>query len=428
MKIKDMKELINLIDRIPPGLDEKRVYLEKPEPFLKFTTNAIEKRVLLDEFDVLQPWAIAALAALGREQEGPRIIIENEHNTAAAKFASAMGIDEIIGNRTQVVAKQKERTVRLRRVNTFEEVEYVSTRIADLVIPMEDNADFEQYIDAEEVRKTIRHVMLELLRNAVQHSQDKQGALILAQRMNKYEHPAIQIVVVDCGYGIYETIRGTHSNIKSPAVALERSILPGYSGTFHEHQRGSTWNAGVGLFFVSEMAKLSAGRLLIASRGASMFIQGDPEGLGKNKIDLLNADFPGTLVAFEIPKRGVGDYTELQKKIHMLARERTAQRLEQHWMRFDVPPPKSSEFMIDIASENTIQAAEFATTQLVPRIKNNEVLVLNFINMKICTQSYMHALLFEPIRIAHELKVPIFGKGATDTVTDGIHYLESYAL
>jgi len=155
---------------------------------------------------------------------------------------------------------------------------------------------------------------------------------------------------------------------------------------------------------------------------------GDPEAKGNNKITLLPVGFPGTLLAFEMPKRGVADYDSLIKRIAEIAQTRTVVREKARWIRFDVPPGDAMEFMISIASENTVKAESFSREQLIPRIRSGQVLVLNFSQMKICTQSYLHALLFEAIRTAFELKVPLYAKRASPSVVDGIHLVEMYTL
>jgi len=52
---------------------------------------------------------------------------------------------------------------------------------------------------------------------------------------------------------------------------------PWVSSAFDPGLLGGPVNAGLGLFFLSEMAKKAAGRLLFASRGGSLLLQGDRE-------------------------------------------------------------------------------------------------------------------------------------------------------
>jgi anti-sigma regulatory factor (Ser/Thr protein kinase) len=427
MNSSGLKGLLSLIDKIPIDDSLSRTNIADPLPFLKFLETAVEKRVTIDDFQVLQPWAITALAALANHPEA-KVYVENLHDKPCAKFAASLGLDDIVNGTEVHGAPEVGRTVKLTRVTNFADIEPVSGNIAKLIVSDSLTDLKNQYLDADEVRSTIRYVMVELLRNVIQHSYDERGGIILAQRMDHGIEPSIQVAVVDCGIGIQSSLSTTHKDISSPEVALERSIWPSYSGTFHKGQAGSAQNAGMGLFFASEMAKLASGKLLICSRGASLLIQGDPECRGNNKIDLLKTGFPGTLAAFEIPKRGVSDYDALIKKIIDIAGERQKKEITHRWARYDIPEQEVIEFVITVASENTVEAEKFSKEQLIPRIKARQSLRLNFVNVTICTQSFMHALLFEALRTAFELKVPLYIKNASESVKDGIRLVEMYGL
>lgn len=54
--------------------------------------------------------------------------------------------------------------------------------------------------------------------------------------------------------------------------------------------------------------------------------------------------------------------------------------------------------------------------------------MLNFEGMEIATQSFLHALLFESLRVAWALRVPIYVRNAAAAVREGLDFLESYAL
>src|SRR5690606_28616065 len=96
------------------------------------------------------------------------------------------------------------------------------------------------------------------------------------------------------------------------------------SGTFVEGESGTVENAGLGLFFISEMAKRTRGRLFLASRGATYFL--DRSHSHNTQPVITNgaaADYPGTLVVFETALAQVGSYDEIIAGIHELAAQRT---------------------------------------------------------------------------------------------------------
>jgi hypothetical protein len=136
-----------------------------------------------------------------------------------------------------------------------------------------------------------------------------------------------------------------HSDITSPEMALERALWPYFSGAFDETKRGAAQNAGLGLFFVSEMAKLAGGRLLVASRGATLFLKGAPDGVHSD-LRLLPGEYPGTLVVLELPKKGVADYEGMMRTIMERAGERAARRARAKWLRYDVPKGDIFELIV----------------------------------------------------------------------------------
>jgi anti-sigma regulatory factor (Ser/Thr protein kinase) len=431
MKLRDLDKLISLVEKADICENTQRGILSNPKPFITLINSIKGKRIVIDDFQVLQPWTLVALAKLCLDNTDDKIFIVNNKSTPTARFAAALGLDDIVIEDKAHGKPEGGRTVKLRVVCEYDEIEPVADEISTLILSEKSQNIENEYFDIIEIKKTIRYVIIELLRNVIQHSYDRNGAIVLAQRMDRgseYEEPVIQIAVADSGIGILDSLKQTHPEIQNTEMALERSIWPYYSGKFHEHQRGSAQNAGLGLFFVSEMAKLTAGRVLISSRDSSMFIQGDPEAAGNNRIELFQPGFSGTLVVFEMPKRGVADYDELIKKIIEIARARVVNRENKRWIRFDVPPDDALEFIINVASENTVKAEKFSNEEIVPRIKNGQILILNFSNMKICTQSFMHALLFDAVKTAHELKVPLYARGASVSVADGIRLLEMYSL
>jgi hypothetical protein len=65
---------------------------------------------------------------------------------------------------------------------------------------------------------------------------------------------------------------------------------------------------------------------------------------------------------------------------------------------------------------------------IVPAIVAREPIKLNFRHMDLCTQSWLHALLYESIRLAWARRVPIDIVNADPAVREGLRFLEAYAL
>ena len=54
-------------------------------------------------------------------------------------------------------------------------------------------------------------------------------------------------------------------------------------------------------------------------------------------------------------------------------------------------------------------------------------MALNFVNVRVCTQSFAHALLFEALRYAWASQTPIFIKNARPVVQSALKHVETYA-
>jgi hypothetical protein len=277
-------------------------------------------------------------------------------------------------------------------------------------------------------------VIVELLRNVVQHSEDPLGGIVAAQRNDRgrnRERPVIQVAVADAGIGIPEHLRRQHPSLVEPEAALDKALWPHFSGTFEEGLTGTQQNAGMGLFFIAEMAKLLAGELLIASKGATLLLKGDPEFMDRHELSFLRpkgVGYPGTLVAFELPYRKDLVYESLIETIRQRAKERTPMRAVHRWVRYDIPRVKTQKFVVNIAAEDTSEAVRFANESLMPRIIERKPVELDFQGIPICTQSFLHALLYEPLRMAWALRVPIYVTNVQPGVRSNLELLQNYAL
>jgi len=297
--------------------------------------------------------------------------------------------------------------------------------IAQLVVPDTDSND---------AQRTVQYVLTELLRNTVQHANDRLGGVVAAQRMDEgfkgYAKSVVQVVVADAGVGIWEALRAHHPSLGDANAALMKSIEPHISGTFHEGLTGTAWNAGMGLFMLSEIARHTAGRMLIASRGAAITIQGDLENESKPRFEFVpppSTGFPGTLVAFELPLENVHNHEGLVELIREKARSRKPQRNADQRIRLEAPPKGTKCFPVFPFREDVAHAQKLARETLMPLLLARESVALDFRNVTFCTQSFAHALLFEVSRVSWALQVPIYVTNTTPAVTTAIRFVDSYA-
>ena len=398
--------------------------LDSPAPLLRWLASS-PSALELDAVQIAEIWGLVALGALSRSERQGALPVQLS-DSATGRFAFAVGLEDVIRGTPPIGPGQEGRTVKLTRVKRPEEIEPDADKIARLLFPAKAE---------ENLALTVKYVLIELLRNVVQHSKDPLGGIVAAQlndRGRNQGRPAVQVAVGDAGIGIHQSLLPRHPKLTSPEAALDRALWPHISGTFEEGESGTLENAGMGLFFIAEMAKLLAGTLLIASRGASLFLRGDPEYGDHHEVRFLEsgADYPGTLVAFEIPEASVEDRDGLFEIIRERARTRAPRRAIHRWLRFEEPPPASGaqRFLVQFAVEDTGKALEFASKHLLPRLMGKKPVVLDFRGIPILTQSFLHALLYEPLRIGWALRTEIYVVNAEPAVRSNLELLQNYAL
>lgn len=401
------------------------ISFDGPEPFLSWVSADWDRIPRLD-FERLRytdVWALVALGSLGLDERERRPPFQMSGQGNTARFAHALGLDALSGG-SEPTFDEPTRTVRLTRVRKVDEIEPTAERMASLIISEQGSYD---------VRRAVRYVLVELLRNVLQHSGDPLGAVAAAQRMGpaqRRQRPMIQLAVADAGIGIPRSLRRAHPHLVDYRQALERALLPHISGTFAEGLTGSFENAGLGLYMISEMARQTGGRMLIATTGAALVLQGKSGDAPANPrfLQPTGTGFPGTLVSFEIPTDAVQDYNTLMQAILRKAGERTPKRVADRWLAFEAAPADAERVPLLAARENTVIAGEVGRLQIRPALLQQRAVELDFAGIDLCTQSWLHALLFEPVRLAWALRVPIHIVNADPAVREGLRFLEAYAL
>jgi len=389
--------------------------LFEPERFLRLLRDSPTK-VDLTGVTLAEMWSLAAMAARARRAGSAPIEVTGQ--SVARSFASVVGFDEVVEGRAGPLRGEEGRTVRLTEVWREDDIGPVATEIARLLAGARP--------EAESAAKALRYFVVELLRNVVQHSEDPEGGVVGAQLNDRGLHaafPVYQAVVVDNGQGIRRHLQRTYPELETDDVALERSLWPWVSGAFPRGRTGGLENAGLGLFFISELVKGLDGRLLIASGTASLLV--DPRGAQRQRF--LDVGYPGTLVTFEIPAEPSRGFDELFASIDRLARERTPGRLVSGWLRFEPAPEGVVRFLVSQFAENNDRARQLAAGQIIPRIVRKEPVALDFVNVPVLTQSFAHAFLYEALRFAWAGQCPIYAVNAVPVVRSALEHVQAYA-
>lgn len=158
----------------------------------------------------------------------------------------------------------------------------------------------------EEVQP-IQYVISELVRNVIEHSGSRTGAMLCAQYYKGSRRLALG--VVDTGIGIRSSLSANYAP-PSDVAAVMLALRPGVTGTT-SGVYGSENNAGAGLFFTKSIACASNNFFLLASGTGAFKLLGTPrarpniliQGLPERDYHLEFDDLPawtGTVVGIDV--------------------------------------------------------------------------------------------------------------------------------
>ncbi|PYQ18200.1 MAG: hypothetical protein DMF81_25615, partial [Acidobacteria bacterium] len=121
-----------------------------------------------------------------------------------------------------------------------------------------------------------------------QHARSRIGGVVTATYFPKTG--LVDVAVADIGCGIRATLHERYQEIRDDYKAVKFAIQPHVSGTF---QRGAyesmANNAGLGLFFIKEIATLSGGGFFLASGSMLADLWGNLDGSPGKRYFLAKA-------------------------------------------------------------------------------------------------------------------------------------------
>lgn len=152
----------------------------------------------------------------------------------------------------------------------------------------------------------ISYIVSELVRNVLEHSLARDGAIVAAQYYKKSN--TISLAICDTGIGLWESLQIWHP--KTDLDAIKLALTPGVSGTTLA-EGGTADNAGAGLFFIRSIAKTVRSYFTIYSGDAVYTMlkpRSDVKGIklladpydDRHAIAHSDGVFHGTLVAIDI--------------------------------------------------------------------------------------------------------------------------------
>jgi anti-sigma regulatory factor (Ser/Thr protein kinase) len=341
----------------------------------------------------IEPWALAQYVAWGlwvRMQLGIGIHIETDPANAANSYVLSMGIEQVLETGTSTTEWDE------------------SSQNTGLHV-LRSHADVSRFVESArllslgrslETLDALRYGMAELGRNVIQHAQSPIGGVAIAQYFPAAK--AVQISICDWGCGVRESLCANYPEIRTDLEALKLAVLPHASGADLElGPYASLENAGLGLFFSKEIAWRAGGSFWLASRTALLGVQGDDEGAQHRVYRRVNV-LPGASVTMHFPADGVVDFADLVHECQELARKARSASGPAALDFIDAMPEPFDGLRIALADfvENVEEAAAIRRTQILPAVQEGRWVVLDCSHVRFATQSFVHALLYEPLRIS----------------------------
>jgi len=229
-------------------------FLGNIDPFLKSfdPSNKDELELTTNpKWFFVHPLILSMVAALGLLVGRSNIKCE-KLESKSRHYLQRMGLFRFLGIESGIEVTEHEpagRFIPLTRIKNSGEL----TRFITDMIPL-------LHVEPKQA-ESIRYIISELVRNVLEHAQDKNGAVVCAQYYKKSN--TIGIGIVDTGLGIKRTINQSYS-AEDDLEAIQLALTPGVTGTTKK-EGGTELNAGAGLFFIKSIATINRNFFVIYS-------------------------------------------------------------------------------------------------------------------------------------------------------------------
>lgn len=370
----------------------------------------------------MSPWAITLFAAyaLGIQEVAKQSVrIKLDEDTYAGSYICETGFKELLGDdEVQSKITHTNRTTKLTRIRTSAEIQGFVSNFMKLLD-----------MDDEELQGAFKYSLVELLRNVVQHSKSQIGGLAMAQF-----HPKsglVELAVADLGIGIRAALQSVYPEIDNDLKALKFAPQPHVSGTFAPGAYNSMKdNAGLGLFFIKQIATLSSGAMFLASGKYILDVWGDADGQQHKLYQVTNkTGWPGTFAVLQLRRNTIGDFNSVLGECRRLAEEARKGPTKLALDFIDAVPELEGMIVINVKEfeENVDQAATIRDSTVTPALKSGKMIVLNFAGVPFATQSFVHALMYKIIRDCMEIASSLSIANCSESTREAILTVAGYA-
>lgn len=388
-------------------------WIQNPKPPIKFDFSGC---------NFIAPYGATLFAAhilWLKEVKHKKISFDVIRTSVAGNFLFQCGFFELMGEENAALTESREdRTVKLTRIKSSSEIPAFATSVMDIL-----------QIEDEELAGAVKYSLIELLRNVVQHSESVPGGVAMAQY-----YPGtglVEVCVADTGIGLKQTISRAYPEIDTNLKALKLATLPHVSGTFGPSIYSSMGdNAGLGLFFIKQIASLSGGSFFLGSYDALMDIWGNQEGEQKKIYKIARADgWPGTFAYLQLRRDTIAEFDGILTACRQSAAEARKYPAELALDFIEEVPDLEDLVVVKVADfeEDVDKAAHMRDRLILPSINTGKMVVLDFSKVKFATQSFVHALMYKVIRDGQQIGATLSIAKCTKSTREAVIGVAAYA-
>lgn len=370
----------------------------------------------------LAPYAVTLFAAYItwlKQTKKRAVRVHSNRSSVAGNYLVETGFFEILGEKPPSdLVERPDRTVKLTRISSSADIPIFAAQVMGIL-----------QIEDEELEGAVKYSLVELLRNVVQHSASKTGGIAMAQY---YPNSGlVNLCVADTGIGIKTTLNEAYPEIDSNLKALKLATLPHVSRTFGPATYTAMRdNAGLGLFFIKQIASLSGGCFYLGSMDALIYLWGDNAGQPKKLYKLAkNGGWPGTFAYLQLQRNKISEFDSILTRCRELAAEARKYPAELALDFIEEVPDISDLTVVHVAQfeENVDEAARIRDNIILPSINGGKMIVLDFQKVRFATQSFVHALMYKVIRDGQQIGATLSIANCTNSTREAVMAVAAYA-
>ena len=340
-------------------------------------------------------------------------------DSQAGHFLKRAGLPRLLGQDDGVdPPKTTERIFPLTQIHSSKEIQPCVESLMNLLS-----------IEDEEISDAIRYSLIELLRNVVQHARSDIGAVVIGNYYPKAGQ--VDVVVADFGCGIRVALQERYREIKSDFKAVKFALQPHVSGTF---QRGAyesmASNAGLGLFFIREIATRSGGGFFLGSGSMLADLRGNEDGSPQRRYIASKTDgWRGTVAVLQLKRGYIEEFDSLLQRCREIAAEvrRDPTQLKLDFIE-EVPELEGLELIRVKQFEEDVESADTVREQqIMPALQSERLVVLDFSGIRAATQSFVHALLYRVFRDGQNVETSMSIACADSATQEAVRAVTAYA-